>query len=131
MSYGEEWYRNYQVEVLECAETRIILRVNPVSEYADPVSDRARFVLGLLLERSQATPRKFGESLPALDQLDHAAMTAAAPEYIASVARRESESESDSDSVTLEVIVTDAESLAHFEPGMRWLAFGFAEEPAS
>lgn len=49
-------------------------------------------------------------------------MAATAPEYIASIARRAG----DGDGVTLEVVVTDPQLTAGFEPEMRWLAYGFA-----
>jgi hypothetical protein len=121
-SYGEELDRDYVVEVLERAAERIVLRVKPIPPHAEPVSDSPRFALGLLVERARATPYTFGSSIPALEVHDAEVMNAAAPDYIESVVQRDSEG----DTVTLEVVVADPSSLEAFEPGMRWLAYGFA-----
>jgi len=123
MTYGEELDRSFEVDVIERDGARIVLRVKPIDEYADPASDSPRFVLGLLVERARATPRRFGDSLPALEVDVDDEMNAAAPTYIDSVARHATE---DGATVTLEVAVTDPASIAAFEPGMRWVAFGFA-----
>ena len=123
MTYGEELDRSFEVEVIEREGSRIVLRVKPIDEYADPVSDGARFVLGLLVERARVTPLRFGDSLPALEVHVDDVMNAAAPMVIQSVARRTTE---DGDTGTLEVAVTDPASIAAFEPGMRWVALGFA-----
>ena len=123
MTYGEELDRSFEVEVIEREGVMIVLRVKPIDEYADPASDSARFALGLLVERASATPQRFGDSLPALEVQVDDEMNAAAPNYIQSVERRTTE---DGATVTLEVAVTDPASIAAFEPGMRWIAFGFA-----
>ena len=108
------------MEVVARDGARIALRVKPMSEHADPVSDSARFALGLLAERAEIAPGMF--SLPAMEVQDDDEMIDAAPNYIESVARRET----DGDTVTLEVVVTDPEHIAAFQPGMRWIAYGFA-----
>jgi hypothetical protein len=135
-SYGEELDREYLVEVLERAAERIVLRVRPISPHADPVSDSPRFALGLLVERaqvpSQTSPRRLspatrasiwaaGSGLPALEFQDDDVMIAAAPDYIESVVQ----SDSEGGTVTLDVVVTDPSTIEAFEPGLRWLAFGF------
>jgi hypothetical protein len=123
MTYGEERDRSFEVEVIEREGSRIVLHVKAIDEYADPASDSARFALGLLVERASVTPQRFGDSLPALEVQVDDVMNAAAPNYIQSVARRTTE---DGDAVTLEVAVTDPACIVAFEPGMRWVALGFA-----
>jgi len=94
--------------------------VKPILECESAVPASAHFALGVLVERAQATPRLFDDSVPELDIFEDDAMLAAAQEHIESITRRET----DGDTVTLEVAVTDPAMIEKFEPGMRWAAFG-------
>lgn len=120
ISNWEESERGFGVEVLERDGAKIVLRVKPILECESAVPASAHFALGVLVERAQATPRLFDDSVPELDIFEDDAMLAAAQEHIESITRRET----DGDTVTLEVAVTDPAMIEKFEPGMRWAAFG-------
>jgi hypothetical protein len=121
VSYAEESERAQSIEVLERQGATIVLRAKPILEFVTPAPASARFALGVLIERARVTPRTFGDSLPDLEVHENDVMTEAAPEYIASVTERER----DGDTVTLEIVVKDPATIAAFEVGMRWSAFGF------
>jgi len=120
MSNWEESERGYLIEVLERDAKKIALRATPLREDESAAPANARVALGVLVERAQATPRFFDDSVPDVDVFDDDAMNAAAAEHIESVTSRDT----DGNTVTLEVVVADPAILATFEPGMRWAAFG-------
>ena len=120
ISNWEESERGYGVEVLERDGNKIVLRATPLREDESAAPASAHFVLGVLVERAEATPRLFGDSVPELDVFKDDAMIAAAQEHIESVSCRET----DGDVVTLEAVVADPAMIEKFEPGMRWAAFG-------
>jgi len=121
ISNWEESERDYGVEVLERDGTKIVLRAKRILEHEEDLAPAsARFVLGVLIERAEATRTLFGDSVPIVDIFKDDAMIAAAQEHIKSVACRET----DGDTVTLEAVVTDPAMIEKFEPGMRWAAFG-------
>ena len=123
-SNGEENDRPFGVELIGMERDTVDLRVHRLSDAVYPIATHALFAFQLLLERAQIAPNPGGFDFTEDQLADDGLLRELAPSYVRSVERRD-EGGRDARSAVLRVTLADTRWLAHLEPTMAWLSFGF------